>query len=72
MCTYINKKERQHFTYPLAVSLVLIHQRIDYNVSLLTYKIRQSAELEPPRELWTEYVPTHNLRSTDLWLKTFG
>ena len=59
-------KKRDHIS-PILKQLhwLLIRQRIDYNVSLLPNKIRQSGEPENLRELLTEYVPTENLLLTE-------
>ena len=62
-------KKRDHIS-PILERLywLPIRHRVDYKVSLLTYKIykiRQSGELEHLRTLLSDYVPTWNFRSAE-------
>ena len=44
---------------------LLIRQRVEYKVSLLSYKIRQTGKLTHLSALLIEHVPTRNLRSSE-------
>ena len=59
--------KRVHIITPILKRLhwLPLRQRVEYKVSLLSYKIRQTSEPAHLSALLIEHVPTHNLRLSE-------